>query len=305
MQAQQRDSFMSRLWRYRHFYLFVSPFFILFIIFGLYPLLFSLFLSFHKWDGMSDSVFIGLENFRSLFVDEAFYIALWNTLVIGLLYIPPMFILAFLFASILNARQLRFQSFFRMAVFFPCITPMVVIAIVFSLLYSTESGLLNYLLNIFSAMLPFGPIPPIPWVESESWSKIAVSILLVWRWTGYNMILMLAGLQGISQEYYEAATIDGATRYQKMRHITLPLLRPTLVYCTIMSLIGTVYMFEESFVLTKGGPGMSSTNFGVYLFNVAFTDFRFGYASSAAYIVAMAVFILSLIVLRWRKTVTE
>jgi len=101
-------------------------------------------------------------------------------------------------------------------------------------------------------------------------------VLLVWRWTGYNMILMLAGLQGISNEFYEAARIDGASAFQRMRYITLPLMRPIFIFCSIMSLIGTVYMFDEVFVLTQGGPGTSSTNFGLYLFNTSFTDFGSG-----------------------------
>ena len=297
-----RRALAGQVWRNRHFYLFISPFFILFGIFGLYPLLFSLYLSFVKWDGLTPSVFVGWGNYVTLFRDETFYIALWNTLVIGVLHIPPMFLLAFLFALALNRPDLRLRGLFRAAVFLPCITPMVVIAIVFSLIYSTESGLLNWLLRTGNALLPFAPLAPVPWIESEQWSKISVSILLVWRWTGYNMVLMLAGLQGISGEYYEAARIDGAGRLQRLWHITFPLMRPTFVFCTIMSLIGTMYMFDEPFVLTQGGPGMSSTNVGVYLFNLSFTDFRFGYASSAAYVTALMVFTTSLTVLRWRKS---
>ncbi|MGI6458926.1 MAG: carbohydrate ABC transporter permease [Candidatus Hydrogenedentales bacterium] len=303
--AGERGSFWGTLWRFRHFYLFISPFIFLFAVFGLYPLIFSLYLSFVKWDGLTAPVSVGIENFITLFSDEMFYTALWNTLLIGLLYVPPMFVLAFLFASILNSKQLRLRGIFRAGVFMPCITPMVVVAIIFSLLYSAESGLFNYLLRTLTRWLPGGPMAPIPWLESEAWSKLSVSILLVWRWTGYNMILMLAGLQGISGEYYEAAVIDGATRWQRMRHITLPLMRPTLVFCGIMSLIGTVYMFDEVFVLTQGGPGTSSTNFGLYLFNLAFMDFRFGFASSAAYTVAIAVFVVSLAVLKWRRPVVD
>ena len=119
------------------------------------------------------------------------------------------------------------------------------------------------------------------------------------------MVLMLAGLQGISPEYYEAARIDGAGPFQRMWHITLPLLRPVLVFCAIMSLIGTVYMFDEVFVLTKGGPGSATTNFGLYLFNTSFTDFKFGYASSMAYLVAAFVFFGSWLILRFRGTGAE
>lgn len=292
------DSLLKRIWRHRHFYLFISPFFMLFAVFGLYPLLFSLYLSFVQWDGLTPMQWVGLNNFRNMFYDEIFLTSLWNTLVIGLMYVPPMFIGAFLFAVLLNNSWLKLRGLFRAAFFLPVVTPMVVVAIVFTLLYGQEAGFLNWLAGK-AGMGPF------PWLVSENWSKPSVSALLVWRWTGYNMVLMLAGLQGISTEYYEAARIDGANALQRMWYITLPLMRPVFVFCSIMSLIGTVYMFDEVFVLTQGGPGSSSTNFGLYLFNTSFTDFRFGYASCIAYTVAFFVFMASLLILRIRRSGTE
>jgi lactose/L-arabinose transport system permease protein len=134
----------------------------------------------------------------------------------------------------------------------------------------------------------------VEWLNDARWTKAAVALLVLWRWTGYNMVLMLAGLQGISHEYYEAAAVDGATGLRRVWHVTLPLMRPTFVFCFILSLMGTVYMFDEPFVLTKGGPGTTSTNFGLYLFNVSFVDFRFGYASCIAYTVSIGVLVLSL-----------
>jgi lactose/L-arabinose transport system permease protein len=294
----------QRVWNYRHFYLFISPFFILFAVFGLYPILFSLYLSLVKWNGLTDRVFVGFENFRKLFQDPYFYHAIWNTLIIGVYHIPPMFIGAFLLAVLLNRQTIKLRGFFRAAVFVPCITPTVVIAIVFLTLFGTELGVVNYFLG-FLAHLFHLPFSPIRWLDSESLSKVTVSILLVWRWTGYNTVLMLAGMQGIPEELYEAATIDGAGRLQRMWHITVPLLRPTFIFCSVTSLIGTVYMFDETWVLTAGGPGDSSTNFGVYLFNEGFTDFRFGFASAAAYSVAAVVFVLSLILLRTGKRGTH
>ncbi len=273
------------------FYFFISPFFILFAVFGLYPLLFSLYLSFTKWDGLTELKWVGLSNLYTMLGDDILLTALWNTLVIGIMYVPPMLICAFLFALMLNASWIKLRGLFRAAFFMPSVTPMVAIAVVFSLLYGVDSGFLNHLLT--SAGLE-----KVPWLVSEDWSKTSVALLLFWRWTGYNMLLMLAGLQGISDEYYEAATIDGAGTVQKMWHITLPLMRPIFVFCTIMSIIGTVYMFDEVFVLTRGGPGISSTTFGLYLFNTSFTDFKFGYASCVAYVVAIVVFIVSQAILR-------
>ena len=139
----------SKIWRYRHFYIFISPFFILFAIFGLYPLIFSFCLSFAKWDGLTELKWVGLTNLVNVFTDEYFFISLWNTFVIGLLYIPPMFIFAFLLAMILNTSWLKFRGLFRAAVFLPCVTPMVVIAIVFQLLFGQEAGFLNFLIAKF------------------------------------------------------------------------------------------------------------------------------------------------------------
>jgi len=301
--------------RHWHFYLFISPFFILFAIFGLYPLLFSLYLSFVKWDGLTEQTWVGLENFATMFEDEIFAASLWNTLVIGILYVPLMMAMAFLFALALNQSWLRLRGFFRSAFFLPCVTPMVVIAMVFGLLFSSsDRGLLNYLawklcamasdlISLAGAAFPSLGIEParwlddralVPWLTSESLSKVTVAILVLWRWTGYNMVLMLAGLQGIPEEYYEAARVDGAGGLARVWHITLPLMRPTFIFCGLLSLLGTVYMFDEVFVLTQGGPGISSTNFGLYLFNVSFNDFRFGYASAVAYTVALVVFVIAL-----------
>ncbi len=288
----------SELWRYRHFYLFIAPFFILFAVFGLYPLVFSLYLSFVQWDGMTAMQWVGLSNFRAMLHDEILWRALWNTLIIGLLYVPPMMVLAFLFAQILNTQWLKFRALYRAAFFLPCVTPMAVIAIVFGLIFSAEKGVLNYVLLQINALLPFLHLKPIPWLTDESWSKVAVAILVLWRWTGYNMVLMLAGLQGIPGEYYEAAMVDGATSLQRTMHITLPLMRPTFRFCGLLSLLGTIYMFDEIFVLTTGGPGTSSTNIGIYLFNTSFNDFRFGYASCVGYTVAAVVFVATLLASR-------
>ena len=252
--ADASPSRWREIWRYRSFYLFISPFFILFAVFGLYPLIFSLYLSLLRWDALSPSTWVGLENYRTLLQDRLFYTSLWNTLLLGVYHVPPMIALAFGFALLLNQQWLKLRAFWRAAVFIPVITPMVVIAIVFSLLFGSEFGLANFALARIGAV--FGvETQAVPWLQSEAWSKITVSILLVWRWTGYNMVIMLAGLQGIDQSIYEAARVDGASRFQQLRLLTIPLMRPTFLFIGIMSLIGTVYMFDEVFVLTGGWAG--------------------------------------------------
>ena len=283
----------ARLRKHRHFYLFISPFFLLFAVLGLYPLAFSLYLSFARWDGLGPVEWAGLDNFRLLFADANFWSSLGVTLILGVIYVPPMFALALGLALLLNDQTLRLRGLFRAAVFVPCITPMVVIAVVFALLFGTQSGLVNWLwTGLFGG-------EPVAWLETKWGARLAVCVVLVWRWTGYNMVLMLAGLQGIPNELYEAATLDGASRFQKFRHVTIPLLRPTLTFCAVMSLVGTAFMFDEPFVLTNnGGPGVATTNFGLYLFQLSFESFRFGYASAAAYVVAVVVFLLTLLVLR-------
>lgn len=300
-----KPSWLAQAWRYRHFYLFISPFFILFAVFGLYPLVFSLLLSFVHWDGLTPMHWAGLDNFKLMLHDDLLWRSLWNTLVIGVLYIPPMLIMAFLFAQVLNIQWLRFKAFYRAAFFMPCVTPMVVIAIVFYVIFSSEQGVMNSALLGLNRIFPFPHLTPVGWLTSEQWSKVSVSILVVWRWTGYNMVLMLAGLQGIPSDYYEAASIDGAGAYARMRHVTWPLLQPTFRFCLLLSLLGTLFMFDEPFVLTNGGPGTSSTTFGLYLFNESFTNFKFGYASCVAYTIAIVTFIVSLTVRRLNERSLE
>jgi ABC-type sugar transport system permease subunit len=287
--SDQKQNFVASLKRYRHFYLFIAPFFLLFALLGLYPLIFSLGLSFVDWDGLTPMKFVGLQNFVRMASDDILWRALLNTLIIGLLYVPPMMILAFFFAELLNEQWLKARALFRAALFLPCVTPMVVISIVFSLIFSADKGVLNY-------FLAFLHVKAIPWLTSEDWSKISIAILVVWRWTGYNMVLMLAGRQGIPTDCYEAAEVDGASKWYQTLHITIPLMMPTFRFCGLLSLLGTIYMFDEVFVLTNGSPGVSSTNFGLYLFELSFDDFRFGYASCVAYSVAIAVFAISVII---------
>ena len=229
--------------------------------------------------------------------DHLFWVSLWNTLLFYLYHAPPMMVLAFLFALLLNNQWLKLRAFWRATVFIPAVTPMVVIAIVFGLIFGTEFGLVNYVLRNAAGLVGVS-WDAVPWLQSEAWSKITVSVLLVWRWTGYNMVIMLAGLQGIDRSLFEAAEVDGASRIQQFFRITVPLMRPTFVFVGIMSMIGTVFMFDEVFVLTSGGPGVSSTNFGLFLFDEAFSNFRFGYASAAAYSVAATVFIATVVFLR-------
>lgn len=279
-------SLRAEMWRNRWFYIFIGPFFIHFAAFGLYQVVFAFYLSFFKWDGMAPMRPLGLEHFVTLFQDPTFWAALRNTIILGLMYVPLMLFLALLFAVLLNRRRLYLRTFLRTAYFMPVVTPFVVVALIWGLFLGTDHGLINQILSLFG-------VSPIPWLTSEEWAKPSISICLIWRWTGYNMILVLAGLQGIPDSLYESAAIDGARAHHTLLHVTLPLLRPVLTFCLIMSIIGTFYLFDEIFVLTEGGPGIATLNIGVFLYRNAFEYLKFGYTSAMAYVVAALIFILS------------
>jgi lactose/L-arabinose transport system permease protein len=283
--------FLAVLHRHRWPYLFIAPFYLLYGGFMLYPVVFSFWLSFHDWRGQRGSRFLGLGNYERLLADELFWTSLVNTVVIGLLYVPLMLTLALVLAVVLNSALLRLRTFFRAAIFSPYITSLVVMALVFALIYDQQAGILNFLLGLAG-------VPPVPWTNSPEWSKVSVALLLLWHWTGYNMVLMLAGLQTIPVELYEAAEIDGASAAQRFVRITVPLMRPVILFTAVLSTIGTFKVFAEPYILTGGGPLNSSLTVLLYLYNQAFQGFKLGYAAALAYVLVAIVFVLSLIQLR-------
>ena len=179
----------------------------------------------------------------------------------------------------------------QLVYFMPIIVSVVVVAIVFSLLYDSYTGLINYFIELLGAA-------PIPWISSEAWSKISVVLLITWRWTGYNMVIMLAGLQAIPDELYEAGRIDGATGWKSFWNITLPLLKPVLLFCLIMSIIGLFKIFTEPYILTGGGPNNSSQTMVTYIYNNAFRYSKLGYASALAYVLFVVILGASLVNLK-------
>ena len=232
-----RQELWAEIKKNKHCYLFISPFFILFGIFLLFPFFYSFVISLQSWDGVSLPKFVGLANYQRLFRDELFWKSLYNTVYILVLNIPLQLGLALLLAVALNSKVVRGRSVMQLVYFMPIIVSVVVVAIVFSLLYDSYTGLINYFIELLGAA-------PIPWISSEAWSKISVVLLITWRWTGYNMVIMLAGLQAIPDELYEAGRIDGATGWKSFWNITLPLLKPVLLFCLIMSIIGLFKIFR-------------------------------------------------------------
>ncbi|GIX07299.1 MAG: lactose ABC transporter permease [Candidatus Poribacteria bacterium] len=276
-------------------YLFVSPFFILFAIFMVYPLLSSIWLSFHQSRGFQYQVFVGLENFARLFRDPLFWKSLRNTFYFAagtfLIQLP----LALLLALIVNSRRIKGRNFFRLAFFSPVLISGVFIAIIFALAYDARSGLVN---DMLSRLLPKRVL--IPWLENERWVMPAVILAGVWRWTGFNMIYFLAGLQGIRQELYEAAAVDGANAWQAFLHVTLPSLRPVITFVLVFSMIGSLQLFDLPYVLTNGGggPNDAATTIVMYLYRHGFQFVNLGYAATIGWVLFGILVVVSLIQLR-------
>ncbi|MBP2658217.1 MAG: binding-protein-dependent transport system inner rane component [Firmicutes bacterium] len=275
-------------------YLFILPFLLLFLAFMIYPILESFYLSFTAAEG-STSSWIGLDNFRQLFGDRLYWKSMLNITIILLVQVPVMLFLAFLLAVAVNNDNIRGRSIFRLAIFMPVLIDLVTYSIVFSILFNDQYGVLNYFLQLFH-------LPGIHWVQDAFWAKVTIIIAITWRWTGYNAIILLAGLQAIPENIYESAAIDGASEIRKFFQITMPMLKPIFLFCAIMSIIGTLQLFTEPFLLTNGGQPDNSTETPVlFIYQYAFQSFHFGYASAAAYVLTAIVAIFSYLQIRVSK----
>lgn len=277
-------------------YLFMLPFVILFFVFTLYPFLFSIYVSLTDWNGSQYKTFIGLDNYVQLIKNNEFWEAVWNSSIIFILYVPAMILIALLLAVCLNQPWLKWKGYFRTVFFIPNITSVVAISFVFVLLFNTREGLINNILLSIGILKE-----PIPFLETPFWARISVAIVVLFRWTGYNMLLMLAGLQNIPDDIYEAAKIDGASPVKTFFHIIIPMLRKMILFCTILSTIGTFSLFVEPYLITKGGPNNATTTPVLLLFRESFQNFNFGYASAISimfFILMMLLTVLQLNVFR-------
>ncbi|MDQ0300571.1 lactose/L-arabinose transport system permease protein [Salibacterium salarium] len=265
-------------------YFFIAPAVILFLIFTAYPIIASLYLSFHqKEDGAY--TFAGLSNYTRLLNDSIFWTALSNTFIIFILQVPLMLMLAIILASVLNSQLLKLKALFRVSFFLPAVTSLVAYSLLFSIMMQ-NNGLFNELLGYIG-------IDGIPWLSDSVWAKFSIVMAMTWRWVGYNMIIFLAGLQNIPEEMYEAAAIDGAGKIRQFFSITVPSLKPIILFAGILSTIGTLQLFDEPFNLTGGGPGNSTMTLGLYIYENGFEYFDFSYGSAVAYVVVVLVAILS------------
>jgi lactose/L-arabinose transport system permease protein len=266
-------------------YIFVAPSLILFLLFMAYPIIYSFILSLQtNRDG--EFVWNGLTNYTRLLGDELFYKALFNTFIILIVQVPIQLTLAMLLAVALNSQFLRARGFFRAVYFLPAITGLAAVAVIFRILFADPDGIINAFLSIFT----FGPIH---WTLDEFWNRVLLILAITWRWTGYNMVIYLAGLQSIPQDLYEASSVDGATKVYQFFAITLPLMRPIILFTTILSTIGTLQIFDESYLLTNGGPQNATMTVGFYLYRTAFRQADFTYASTIAYGLLIIIVLLS------------
>lgn len=259
------------------------------VTFVFYPMI-QAFITSLKSGAGNNLKFVGLNNYKRLLTDDTFKKAVGNTLIYLIVQVPIMILLALFISVLLNDKNLKAKGFFRTAIFLPCVTSLVAYSVIFKSLFAND-GLMNKLfLNIHLIS------SPIDWMTSPFWAKITIIIAITWRWTGYNMIFYLAGLQNIDPSIYEAAEIDGASGVKQFFNITLPLLKPIILFTTITSTSGTLQLFDEVMNITGGGPGNASTTISQYIYNLSFKYTpNFGYAAAVSYTIVAMIVILSLI----------
>ncbi|WP_119728131.1 carbohydrate ABC transporter permease [Thermomonospora amylolytica] len=280
-------------------YLFVSPYFLLFAAFGAFPMLYTLWVALHDWELVGSRGFVGLANFRMVLTDPQFWNSVWNTAGMFVVATVPQLLLALLLANALN-RRMRGQTLLRMGVLAPMVTSVAAVAIVFSQLFSRDFGLVNYVLGWFG-------VERIDWA-AERWSSwLAISVMVDWRWTGYNALIYLAAMQSIPRDLYEAAAIDGASRRRQFWTITLPMLRPTIIFTAIISTIGGFQLFTEPLLFGNGDmAGGSLRQFQtvtMYMFENAFGRFDYGYASAVSWMLFVIILFGSLLNFLWLRRV--
>lgn len=268
-----------------------------FFMFMLVPVVATFVLSFTKYDMLTKPKFIGLGNYTEMIHDPIVWQVTGNTILYTALTVPVGMGLSLLLAVALD-QEIKLKRFYRAAFFLPSITSMVVISIVWQWIYNPEFGLLNFGLSLLG--LPKGK-----WLTSASTSLASIAAVGIWKRLGYDMILFLSGLQGISATYYEAAELDGASKLQRFRYITIPMLKPTTFFVFIMAIINSFQVFDQVMLMTSGGPGRSSSVLVHYLYQNAFQYFKLGYACAIAYLLFAIVMIITAINLKMEKNMRE
>ena len=266
---------------------FLLPASILIFVFCFYPMVQALILSFQKGTGSAVQP-AGFANYARILKDATFQQCLFNTIVYFVIQVPIMLILALILAQLLNSPDIKGKGIYRTMIFLPCATSLVSYSMIFKSLFAND-GLVNRVLSTVG-------IPTVDWFQNAWAARWVIVIALIWRWTGYNMVFYLAGLQNIDYSIYEAARIDGASPIQQFIHLTIPLLKPTILLTAIMSTSGTLQLFDESVNLTAGGPGKATMTLTHYIYNISFVETpKFNYAAALSVFILVVVAVLSAI----------
>ncbi|MET8777585.1 sugar ABC transporter permease [Nocardia sp. NPDC050713] len=287
--------------RERAGWLFIAPNLLAVLVFLLFPLGFSLYLSFHSWDLFSPPRFVGTANYRRLFTsDPLFLIALRNTAVFTVLTLVPTVVIGLVVAAVLN-RKLFGIGLFRTMAFLPLVASTVAMAVVWRFIFTTDDGLLNIVLGWFG-------VDPVPWLTDPDWALVSLSIVTVWKSVPFATVILLAAMQGVPQTLYEAAEIDGAGAVRRFRSVTLPLIRGPLSFVFVITVINSVQAFDQAYALTggNGGPETGTYLLGIMLFQHAFGFYEVGYASALAWVIFAILLVLTVLQLRLsRREETE
>ena len=275
-------------------YFLVSPYLVHLILFISFPVIFSLVLTFHKWNILSEMQYVGFDNYIRLFQDRLFWKALVNTLTFLIIHIPLQIIIALALAYFLD-QKILFKGFFRATFFLPVVISGVVVTMVWQQLYMVDSGLINKLLVSIG-------LGKVEWLTNKNIAMISIAIMATWKNVGLYVILFLVGLQSVPRRYYEAADVEGANQWQKFRYITLPAINPTIFMVTILSTIGGFNLFIEPYIMTGGGPLNSTLSAMLYIYKQAFEYFHMGYSATLGIIFA---FIIMMVVAIQKYTIEK
>jgi multiple sugar transport system permease protein len=281
-------------------YAFIAPALLLLLAFGVLPILLAVPVSLTDLDlaGLADLskvAFVGLDNYRALLADAAFWQALANTGIFAVIGVPAVVVASFLVALLLHRSESRFFRALRAFYFVPAVTAIVAVSLVWGYLYNTQFGLLNHLLSLAG-------LPPARWLSDPVLVKLSVAFVAVWRGTGLNIIIFLAALKAIPQEYLEAADLDGASGVRKVVSIVIPLLRFAFFFVTVTTVIGWLQFFDEPYVLTKGGPLGESTSMSLFLYEKGFSAGEFGYAGAGTLVLFLIIAGATLLQVRARRS---
>ena len=281
--GRSRLAEVARHWRE---YLCIAPFFVLFAIFFAYPVAWSLVLSFQRWDGINTPRWVGWDNYQFILRDSLTRTMLANTLVLLVILVPLGLILPLVFGVLLNVSFLRLRGLFRTLIFIPVVTSTVIAGMVFRIIFGGVNGWLNGALSRFH-------VGPFPWLTAEGWARVPIATLTIWGGLGFSTLIVLGGLQSIDQEIFDAARIDGASPRQIFWQITLPLLRPVLVFLLITSTIATMIMFAQPYVLTDGGPRNNTLTPLLYIYRVGFGG-RIGDAAALSFLLSVLMLLITM-----------